>query len=104
MIPSSAFHHNPGACPKTEKVKRPTIALAGTSEDWGYFVSRWTDCKKATQLEGPNINIQLLECCDKSFIYLFIYLLFYYLFIYLLFYGASTSNGHIARITILHKG
>ncbi len=51
---------------RAEKVKRPTIASAGTSEDWAYFKSRWGDYVKATRLDGPDLVLQLLECCDEQ--------------------------------------
>ena len=51
---------------RVEKVKRPTISSAGTTEDWQYFRSRWGDYVKATRLEGTDRVIQLLECCDDQ--------------------------------------
>ena len=50
---------------KIKKVKKPTIAAAGTSEEWSYFQLRWKDYVTATKLEGRNKVIQLLECCDE---------------------------------------
>lgn len=49
-----------------EKVKRPAIGSAGTSEEWSYFVQRWEDYKQATRLTGNDIIYQLLECCEES--------------------------------------
>jgi hypothetical protein len=49
-----------------EKVKRPTISSAGTSEDWSYFLSRWKDYTEATKLKGKDEVLQLLECCDEQ--------------------------------------
>lgn len=49
-----------------EKVKRPTINQAGTSEEWSYFESRWEDYKNATKIKGDDIIYQLLECCEES--------------------------------------
>ena len=47
LITTHATIHNatasPAAIAKVEKVKRPTIFSAGTSEDWSLFLSRWTD-------------------------------------------------------------
>ena len=40
------------------------------------------------------VSTKVSKICSKTI----------YLFIYLLFYGASTSDGHIARTTIPHKG
>ena len=41
-----------------EKVKRPTIAAAGSNEDWSYFQSRWTDYTEATKVTGKDRVIQ----------------------------------------------
>ena len=54
------------ATPRVEKVRRPNISSAGTSEDWQYFMSRWEDYVKATKLTGTDKVIQLLECCDEQ--------------------------------------
>lgn len=51
---------------RVEKVKRPSISLAGTTEDWHYFKTRWADYVRATRLEGTDRVIQLLECCDEQ--------------------------------------
>ena len=51
---------------KAEKVKRPAVAAAGTSEDWVYFKQRWSEYKAATRLTGSDVIFQLLECCDES--------------------------------------
>lgn len=51
---------------RVEKVKRPTVSSAGTTEDWQYFKSRWEDYVRATKLEGTDKIIQLLECCDDQ--------------------------------------
>ena len=51
---------------KVEKVKRPTVSSAGSSEDWTYFLSRWKDYVQATKVDGKDLVIQLLECCDDS--------------------------------------
>ena len=55
----------PGAA-KAEKVKRPAILAAGTSEEWAYFEQQWSDYKAATHLTGSDIVFQLLECCDEA--------------------------------------
>jgi len=57
-----------GATPtaRVEKVKRPSILLAGTTEDWQYFKSRWSDYVKATKLDGTDKILLLLECCDEQ--------------------------------------
>ena len=51
---------------KVEKVKRPCISSAGTTEEWQYFQSRWSDYVRATNLSGVDKVIQLLECCDDQ--------------------------------------
>ena len=51
------------AASKASKVQRPTIAMAGTTEDWAYFELRWQDYKEATEITGRELVIQLLECC-----------------------------------------
>jgi hypothetical protein len=50
-----------------EKVRRPNVSSAGTSEDWKYFTSRWAqDYVKVTKQTGADKVVQLLECCDKQ--------------------------------------
>lgn len=56
----------PALAARVEKVKRPTISSAGTTEEWQYFKSRWSDYVKATRLQGQDLVIQLLECCDEQ--------------------------------------
>ena len=56
----------PGANAKMEKLKRPSIALAGTGEAWSYFITRWGEYKTGTKLAGPDIVAQLLECCEED--------------------------------------
>jgi hypothetical protein len=51
---------------KVDRVKRPTVSLAGSSEDWSYFISRWKDYVAATKVTGKDRVIQLLECCDDT--------------------------------------
>ena len=55
-----------GANTKMEKLKRPSVALAGTGEAWSYFITRWGEYKTGTKLVGPDIVIQLLECCEEE--------------------------------------
>ena len=63
---SSVHTHAPVTTAKVEKVKRPTISACGTSEEWTYFQSRWTEYVDATKISGKDMVIQLLECCDES--------------------------------------
>ena len=51
---------------KAEKAKRPEIAAEMTDEDWAYFLNRWSAYKKATSLQGEEINLQLMECCCEQ--------------------------------------
>ncbi len=51
---------------RVEKVRRPSISSAGTTEEWQYFKSRWGDYVTATKLRGTDRVIQLLECCDDQ--------------------------------------
>ena len=50
---------------KPEKVKRPTVALAGSSEDWQYFITRWNEYKAATKINNGDIVSQCLGCCEE---------------------------------------
>ena len=62
-------HRTPSGSAQTarvEKVKRPSISPAGTTEDWQYFRLRWDDYVKATKLDGTDRIIQLLECRDDQ--------------------------------------
>ena len=65
--------HPPTAAPqvntpstKAEKVRRPTIAAAGSSEEWLYFCQRWSEYKAATKLTRDDIVYQLLECTEEA--------------------------------------
>lgn len=51
---------------RAEKVKRPSVSSAGTTEEWQYFILRWSDYVKATRLDGTDKIIQLLGCCDDQ--------------------------------------
>ena len=66
LITAHATSHGPAQAARAEKVKRPSISSAGTTEDWQYFKSRWSDYVKATKLEGTDRVLQLLECCDDQ--------------------------------------
>ena len=59
-------HATSQAAVKPEKVTRPKIGRASTSEDWEYFLKRWNDYKTATQITGNDVRIQLLECCEET--------------------------------------
>ena len=52
---------------KTEKLKRPTVSLAGSSEDWAYFESRWKDYASSLKTTSEREQVlQLLDCCDEA--------------------------------------
>lgn len=61
----SLTHTTPAATAKVEKVRRPSISAADTSEEWSYFETRWADYVAATKIVGRDKVIQLLECCDE---------------------------------------
>ena len=61
-----ASSHSVMPTAKAQKVKCPCIWSAGTTKDWQYFRSRWSDYVKATKLLGTDKIIQLLECCDDQ--------------------------------------
>ena len=54
------------AAARVEKVSRPTISSAGTSEEWAYFATRWAEYVAATRITGRDKVTQLLECCDDQ--------------------------------------
>ena len=68
LITAHSMTHAPGpiTAAKVERVKRPVISAAGTSEEWTYFVSRWTDYVEATKITGHDKVVQLLECCEEQ--------------------------------------
>lgn len=67
LISAHSISHSAVSTPaKVDKVKRPTITSAGTSEEWTYFLSRWKDYVDATKINGRDTVIQLLECCDDE--------------------------------------
>ena len=70
LITAHATSHQTPSQPRqtalVEKVKRPSISSASTTEDWLYFKSRWTDYARATKLEGTDRVVQLLECCEEQ--------------------------------------
>ena len=71
-IHSATAHAAPARIPapnpavRAEKIRRPMVSAAGTSETWAYFVQRWTDYKQATHLNDSDTVFQLLECCDEE--------------------------------------
>ncbi|RLJ22719.1 hypothetical protein DJ031_00325, partial [bacterium endosymbiont of Escarpia laminata] len=71
LLNTHAITHAPtsstnAAAAKVERVKRPTVTSAGSSEEWDYFLVRWRDYVEATKVSGKDRIIQLLECCDEQ--------------------------------------
>ena len=60
------IHSAAGVTHRVEKVKRPTIKAAGSSEEWSYFSTRWDDYLSATGITGQEAVVQLLECCEDN--------------------------------------
>ena len=58
--------HSAPSVAKVDKLKRPTIGLAGTSEEWTYFKTRWENYVDGTNISGKEYVVQLLECCDED--------------------------------------
>ena len=54
------------ALPLHLRSRRSDAQSCRTSDDWSYFQSRWSEYKAATKIQGNDIVIQLLECCDKQ--------------------------------------
>lgn len=51
---------------RAEKLKRPTISSAGSSEEWVYFETRWDEYRRGTKLTDGDVVVQLLECCSDE--------------------------------------
>ena len=68
LITAHSITHAPGpiTAAKVERVKRPVISAAGSSEEWTYFTYRWTEYVDATKVTGRDKVVQLLECCDET--------------------------------------
>ena len=62
-----ALHKTAQGSTKVEKAKRPELASEVSDEDWAYFISRWKEYKKATNLTSvAEILTQLMECCCEQ--------------------------------------
>ena len=63
-----AIHPTPpaGATAQVEKIKRPSVAAGGTTEEWSYFLQRWDTYTAATHITGPDAVYQLLDCCEEQ--------------------------------------
>ena len=62
----TAAPSEPHANVQVAKLRRPSIALAGTAETWSYFLTRWGEYKRGTKLIGSDVVTQLLECCEED--------------------------------------
>ena len=51
---------------KVERVRRPTVSAAGSSEEWSYFLTHWQDYAEATKVTGKDKVVQLLEWCVEQ--------------------------------------
>ena len=49
---------------RIERVKRPIISAAGTSEDWTYFQARWEEYTTATRITGRE-KVQIINDCSS---------------------------------------
>ena len=56
----------PSTSARADKLKRPSVLLAGTGEELAYFVTRWNEYRDGTKLTGADIVAQLLECCHED--------------------------------------
>ena len=56
--PPTVVHRPVLTTAKPEKVRHPVISSGGTSEDWVYFIARWTEYKRATQLQANDVVLQ----------------------------------------------
>ena len=43
LFSAHSIMHPANASTSKEKIKRPNLSTAGTSEDWEYFLTRWED-------------------------------------------------------------
>ena len=59
-------HQQAVAVAKVEKATRPRISAGTSTEEWAYFMSRWSEYKGATQIKDLQCTSQLLECCTES--------------------------------------
>lgn len=51
-VHSTVYSSNNVPAAKTEKVKRPSISTAVSSEEWSYFLSIWSKYASATKIDG----------------------------------------------------
>jgi len=62
--------HTPSTAAKSservEKLQRPTVSAAGSSEIWSCFITRWEEYRDGSKLAGTDVVTQLLECCNED--------------------------------------
>ena len=63
---AASTHAATAQATQAEKLKRPTISSAGSSEEWAYFETRWDEYRRGTKLTGGDVVVQLLECCSDE--------------------------------------
>ena len=63
---AASTHAAAAQATRAEKLKRPTISSAGSSEEWAYFETRWDEYRRGTKLTGGDVVVQLLECCSDE--------------------------------------
>ena len=63
LLTTHALNHRATKA-KPVPVKRPEVSSGGTTEGWMYFLQRWRSYVTSVQLDGADLPIQLLECCD----------------------------------------
>ena len=51
---------------KTEKLKKPTINMGCTLEDWAFFMSEWVDYKKLAKPSACDLSRILIQCCETD--------------------------------------
>ena len=56
----------PATNTKADKLKRPSVSLAGTSEEWACFVTRWNEYKAGSKVTGTYVVTQLLQCGEEK--------------------------------------
>lgn len=72
LLTAHTINHRTGVNPpatnraQPEKLTRPQIALSSSSEDWAYFIEKWTEYKVATGITGRDLTAQLTDCCENQ--------------------------------------
>ena len=51
---------------KSEKVQRPILPMACTSEDWDYWFCEWENYKITSGMKDTNIVAQLMACGEET--------------------------------------